>query len=500
MSDRPRGPYRSQLALIVPNLGAPVRGARARSLRRRRHDAARAVGGDPARVSGAPPPALIFPRVARRANSTPSRRARRPRPVSSDDRRVRRPLRVHPDAPSSPRLPPPSPARGLRARAHGAARAWVAAPRSSAPPRRPSSIRTPPVLTCTSASSPSSATLPAARSSPSATGAPTRPRASGVPVPPRQVHRGLRAVRRPRARRRPTRRSRRARLRRRERAAQDGSPPNALPRVRQTRRRVRRRRPLDVNVDLLSRAEAASMAEDFGVVPALVSPRRGVGVSRGGSSRGGRGGGRQSRGTAGLSRVRRVHREPRHLGVSSPAERRAERFLRSVAPPREAHGRPRRRRRDASPVRVRGDRHAKTPRADRRERARRRAQRARHEQRDTPTIRRRREERLKKSLARRRRRRARIRRRRVGSRAGGSRGPTSHRARDATRRRGRGRAAVDRIRRAGVGLRDDPSGGGAAISRPRDESKSLGAVRVDARCVGVRAWTRGSSRDRSRRG
>lgn len=33
------------------------------------------------------------------------------------------------------------------------------------------------------------------------------------------------------------------------------------------------RDPSDVNVDLLSRAEAASMAEDFGVVPALVSPR-----------------------------------------------------------------------------------------------------------------------------------------------------------------------------------------------------------------------------------
>ena len=33
------------------------------------------------------------------------------------------------------------------------------------------------------------------------------------------------------------------------------------------------RDPADVNVDLLSRAEAASMAEDFGVVPALVSPR-----------------------------------------------------------------------------------------------------------------------------------------------------------------------------------------------------------------------------------
>jgi hypothetical protein len=33
------------------------------------------------------------------------------------------------------------------------------------------------------------------------------------------------------------------------------------------------RDPADVNADLLSRAEAASMAEDFGVVPALVSPR-----------------------------------------------------------------------------------------------------------------------------------------------------------------------------------------------------------------------------------
>ena len=50
---------------------------------------------------------------------------------------------------------------------------------------------------------------------------------------------------------------------------------------------------------------------------------------------------------------------------------------------------------------------------------------------------------------------------------GGVRGPSSLRARHATRRRGCGRAEMDRIRGAGVGLRNDPSRGGAAISRAR---------------------------------
>ena len=239
----------------------------------------------------------------------------------------------------------------------------------------------------------------------------------------------------------------------------------------------------DVNANLLSRAEAASMAEDFGVVPALVSPRDAASAFRA-----------ADRPAAGAEAA--VNREGQLdfrefvgyvvnlaiLAFHRPPERR-----RAVRPsrPRPAavgDGRPRRRRRDASSVRVRFDGHAKTPRASRRERARRRAQRARHAR----TIPRRREEGDET-----------VETSRVSSASGGGasrrerggvRGPSSRRARHATRRRGCGRAEMDRIRGAGVGLRDDPSRGGAAISRARDESKSLGggSRRREVRRMSVR--------------
>ena len=197
------------------------------------------------------------------------------------------------------------------------------------------------------------------------------------------------------------------------------------------------------------------MAEDFGVVPRVGVPRDAASAFRAAD--------RPAAGARGLlsiardswtSRVCWVRREPGHLGVSSTAERRAEAVRPGVAPP---------------PPSATDDLVAveetlrlfecastdtrKTPRASRRERARRRAQRARHAR----TIRRRRLEEGDETVE----------ARRVSSASGGGasrrerggvRGPSSRRARHATRRRGCGRAEMDRIRGAGVGLRDDPPG------------------------------------------
>ena len=228
------------------------------------------------------------------------------------------------------------------------------------------------------------------------------------------------------------------------------------------------------------------------MVPALVCPpRRGVGVSSGGRpaagaeaavNREGQLDFREFVGYVVNLAILAFHRPPEVTRPGGGVRPRSSRRRGAVG-----DGRPRRRRRDASSVRVRFDGHAKL-----RARLAANARAAAHNARDTRTGRyaRRREEgddtisletsrvavveRIRRRLASRRER-------------GGVRGPSSRRARHATRRRGCGRAEMDRIRGAGVGLRDDPSRGGAAISRARDESKSLGGGSRRRRASDVRA-------------
>ena len=204
-----------------------------------------------------PPSALIFPRVAARGFYSLSPRSssedrRRPTTVASDvDPLVRAFLRsplyrasprVLPDDPSSPFPDFFSSSWTSRTRARRA-RAWVAAPTLVGPD-------------ATSTLHPDTAGSDLYERFESLVRDASRrafvsergwrphapPRATGVPVPPPAKSIEVSAQFDARAHAGDQRGRRGApRLRRRERAAEDGPPSNALPRVRQTRRRVRRR-------------------------------------------------------------------------------------------------------------------------------------------------------------------------------------------------------------------------------------------------------------------